>query len=99
MVELTEVMCQRGDHNFIRVLNKIRQESIGEDVEHTLKVRFLETKSYPEHAMHMFAENKPVKRHNEAQLNNLDSQLVCIEVIGKFPKNIMYQTVRLMQLN
>ena len=36
----------------------------------------------------MFAENKPVKRHDETQLNNLDSQLVCIEAINKFPKNI-----------
>ena len=36
----------------------------------------------------MFAENKPVKRHNETQLNNLDSQLVCIEAIYEFTKNI-----------
>ena len=38
--------------------------------------------------MHMFAENKPVKRHNETQWNYLDSRLVCIEAIDKFPKNI-----------
>ena len=50
MVELTEVLRQRGDHDFIRVLNKIRKGSIDEDVKHTLKARFLETKSYPEHA-------------------------------------------------
>ena len=40
----------------------------------------------------MFAENKPVKRHSvktvETQLINLDSQLVFIEAIDKFPKNI-----------
>ena len=60
MVELTEVMRQRADHDLIRVLSKIREEKIDEDVEHTLKVRFLETKSYPEHAVHKFAENKPV---------------------------------------
>ena len=88
MVELIEVMRQRGDHDFIRVLNKIRERNIDEDVEHTLKARFLEAKSYPEHAVHMFAENKPVKRHNETQLNNLDLQLLCIEAIDEFPKNI-----------
>ena len=88
MVELNEVIRQRGDHDFIRVLNKIREGNIDEDVEYTLKARFLESKSYPEHAVHMFAENKPVKRHNETQLNNLDSQLVCIEAIGEFPNNI-----------
>ena len=36
----------------------------------------------------MFAENKPVKRHNETQLNNLDSQLIFIEAITEFPKKI-----------
>ena len=36
----------------------------------------------------MFAGNKPVKRHNATQLNNLDSQLVCIEAIYEFTKNI-----------
>ena len=43
MVELTEVMRQRGDHDFTRVINKIREGNIDEDVEHTLKTRFLET--------------------------------------------------------
>ena len=36
----------------------------------------------------MFAGNKPVKRHNVTQLNNLDSQLVCLEAIYEFTKNI-----------
>ena len=78
-------MRQRGDHDFIGVRSKIRKGNIDQ---HTLKAWYLETKSYPEHALHMFAENKPVKRHNETQLNNLDSQLVCIEAIDEFPKNI-----------
>ena len=88
MIELTEVMCQRSDPYFIRVPNKLREGKIDEDVEHTLKARFLEAKSYPEHAVHMFAKNKPVKRHNETQLNNLDSQLVRVEATDEFPKNI-----------
>ena len=69
-------MRQRGDHDFIKVLNKVRGGNIDEDAEHTLKARFLETKSYLEHAVHMFAENKLVKRHNETQLNNLYLQFV-----------------------
>ena len=36
MVEVTEVMRQRGDHDFIRVINKIRVGNIDEDVENTL---------------------------------------------------------------
>ena len=79
-------MRQRGDHDFIRVLNKIREGNINEDVEHALKARFLATKQYLEHGVHMFAENKPVKRRNETQGNNLDSLLVCIEATDKFSK-------------
>ena len=37
-------MRQRGDHDFIRVRNKIREGNIDENVKHTLKARFLETK-------------------------------------------------------
>ena len=37
-------MRQRGDHDFIRVLNKIREGNIDDVVEHTIKARFLETK-------------------------------------------------------
>ena len=72
MVQLTEVKRKKGDHDFIRVLNKIRERNIDADVEHTLKEQFLETKSYPEHAVHIFAENKQVKIHNETHLSNLD---------------------------
>ena len=43
MVELTDVMRQRGNNSFIRVLNKTREGNINEDVEHTLKARFVET--------------------------------------------------------
>ena len=37
----------------------------------------------------MFAENKPVKNHNETHLNNLNAQLVVINAIDEFPKNIV----------
>ena len=36
----------------------------------------------------MFAENRPLKKHNETHLNNLYFQLVCIEAIDDFPRNI-----------
>ena len=44
MIELTDVMRQRGNNSFIRVLNKIREGNINEDVEHALKAQFLATK-------------------------------------------------------
>ena len=36
----------------------------------------------------MFAENKPIKKHNETHLENLDSQLVCIDAADEFSRNI-----------
>ena len=93
MVELTEVMRQRGHHDLIRVLNKIREGNIDVDVKHTLNAQFLETKSYPKHAVHMFAENKPVKSiMNYAFKIQLIKQfgftISLYRSIDEFPKNI-----------
>ena len=73
MVELTAVMPQRGDFEFITILNKIREGEIDDHVENTLKSHFLKKKSFPQHVVHMFAENKPTKEHNEIQLYTLDT--------------------------
>ena len=61
MVELTDIIRQRGDCEFIRVLNKIREENIDEDLERTLKPRFFKKTLQPEHVVHMFAENTSQK--------------------------------------
>ena len=65
MVELTEVMRQRGDLDFISILNEIRDGEIDDYLENTLKSRFLKEKSFPQHVVHMFAESKSSKEHNE----------------------------------
>ena len=54
-------MPQRGDFEFISLLNKIREEKIDDNVENTLKSRFLKEKSFLQHVVHMFAEDKPAK--------------------------------------
>ena len=89
MVELTEVMRQRGDFEFISLLNKIREGEIDDHVENLLKSRFFKQNLVPQHLVHMFAENKPAKQHNETQLNTLDSQLILIDAIDEIPKDIV----------
>ena len=42
LIELTEVMRQRGDLEFIQLLNKIRVGNVDEDVENKLKSSFIE---------------------------------------------------------
>lgn len=86
---MTEVKQQRGDYKYIRVLNNIREGNNGKDIGRTLKLLYCQKKtSYPEHVVHMFAETKLVEKHNENNLNNLDSRLVCVYAIDKFPRNI-----------
>ena len=61
VIELTEVMRQRGDLKFISFLNKIRVGIVDYEAEKILLSRFIakDNPAYPKHALHMFAENKP----------------------------------------
>ena len=86
MLELTEFMCQKGDLEFIIPLNKISEGEIDDYVENTLKSRFLKEKYFDRHVVHMFAEIKPTKEHNETQLNTLDTQLILIDAIDEISK-------------
>ena len=89
MVELTEVMRQRGNFKFINLPHKIRTWEIYDQVGNTLKSCFLNKKSFPEHVLHMFAENKPAKVPNEIKLNTLDTQLILIDAIDEILKDIV----------
>ena len=58
IVELTEVMRQQGDYEFISLLSKIRVGAVDDEVEKLLKSRFVAKDNlfYPDHAVHMFPE-------------------------------------------
>ena len=58
MVELTEVMRQREDYQFINSLNRFWESGIDEDKELTLKPRFFGNDEllYPKSAVHIFTE-------------------------------------------
>ena len=89
MIELTEVMRQKGNFEFISLLNKIREGEIDDHVKNTSKSRFLKEKSFHQHVAHMFVENKPAKEYNETQLNTLDTQLILIHATDEIPKDIV----------
>ena len=44
LIELTELMRQKDDLEFIQLLNNIRVRNVDEDVENKLKSRFTEKK-------------------------------------------------------
>ena len=89
IAELTEVMRQKDDLVFINLLNKVRVGNIDNDVESLLKTRFISKSdpSYPNEALHIFAENSPAKVHNETMLKNLGSPLISIHAEDVIPKN------------
>ena len=80
MVKLTEVMRQRGDFEFISLLNKIREGEIDDHVENSLKSQFIKENK---------PENKPAKENNETHLNIPDTQLILIDAIDEIHKDIV----------
>ena len=82
-------MRQWDGSEFISLLNKIREGEIYDHVENTLKSCFLKEKSFPQHIVHMLAENKPAKEHNQTQLNTPDTQLILIHAIDEIPKDFV----------
>ena len=88
--ELTEVMRQQGDFEFISLLNKIRVAIVYDKVEKLLKPRFV-TKDdlfYPKHVVHMFAENCPVVDYNELMFNEKDGQTISLSAISDIPYEV-----------
>ena len=86
VVELIEIMRQRGDLEFISFLKKIRV-GVGEKI---LLSRFIakDNPAYPKHALHMFAENKPSVDYNELMLNEILGEVISINAIDEVPQEI-----------
>ena len=88
--ELTEVARQK-DQLFIDLLNKVRVGNI-DDIEKLLKARFIyeSDENYPVDALHMYSENEPALKRNEAVSNNLPGELCTIKADEKIPDNCKY---------
>ena len=88
IAELTEVMRQRGDFQFIDLLNQVRIGELNEQNVNLLKSRFIlkDSARYPVQAIHIFAENAPANQHNQQMLEQLDTPLVQILAIDEFPR-------------
>ena len=89
--ELTEVV-RYNDQLFVDLLNKFRVGNIDDDAEKLPKTRFIHEsdENYPKDALHMYAENKPAMKRNDAVLNDLPGELYTIEAHDKIPDNYKY---------
>ena len=74
------------------MLKKIRVGNIDDDVENLRKARFIceSDENYPKDTLHMYEENLPAMKRNEAVLNDLPGQLDTIEANDKIPDNCKY---------
>ena len=86
--ELTEVVRQ-NDKLFIDLLNNAGIGNNDDDVENLLDARFIREsdENYPKVALHMYAENEPAMKRNEAVLNELPGELYIIKANDKIPDN------------
>ena len=89
MCELTEVMRQSGDAEFINLLNNVR---IGKPTEadfQLLKSRYANIESIDQNTTLLFAENSIKHDYNHLQLQKLSClPSVEIEAIDEYPENI-----------
>ena len=97
IVELTEVMCQQGDNQLIKILNNVRiaklAPKLDDDDTAKLKWKFIDPSiaNLQTDTLHTFAENAPADTQNLAKLEALDSPLYNIPPINRIPKNVSSQ--------
>ena len=88
--ELTEVMRQRGDGNFIDLFNHVRIAELNDSNVSLLRSKFIKPNDkYPQDALHIFAENAPAHMHDITMLNSIENQLYKIDGKDHTPKNIL----------
>ena len=64
MIELTEIMRQKGDQPFTELLNRFRTGTQTEAHIHFIQSRSIlpsDSNNYPHDALHIWAENQPVR--------------------------------------
>ena len=89
IAELTEVIQQCGDGNFINLLNHLKVAELSVSDVSVLRLKFIKPNDkYPQDALHILAENAPAHMHNITMLNSIENQLYKIEVKDHIPKNI-----------
>ncbi|XP_066928290.1 uncharacterized protein [Clytia hemisphaerica] len=76
MAELTEVMRQRDDIDFVDLLNQVCLGELNEEKEELLKSRFItkDSPDYPANITYIYAENKPVDLYNLQMLEKLPTE-------------------------
>ena len=80
MYELVDIMRQKDDLDFARLLNRLRLNETTEEDKNKLQTRIVDpdTGDYPKDALHLFAENLYVNEHNDKLLSQMPGEKVVI---------------------
>ena len=99
-VELTEVMRQKGDENFVNILNNIRIGKCSEDNVKQLQMRKIPIENVHPDATLLFTENSLKDDYNASKIGQLNHLEIKIESIDVFPDStpIHLQTSMHLQL-
>ena len=81
-------MRQVGNTKFPQLLNRCREGKISDDDAGILKKRIVSSNSsnYPNNALHIWAENVHVERHNAERLNMIHGPCVTLSAKDQFPE-------------
>ena len=78
MYELVDIMRQKDDLAFAQLLNRLRLNEMTEEDKQMLQTRVFDrdTGDYPKDAVHLFARNFFVKKHNDNILSQLPGEKI-----------------------
>lgn len=95
MIEFTEIMRQKNDQKFTQLFNRIRTASQTEADIACIKSRSIlpSDNNYPNNALHIWAENKPVDEYNMTKLNQISTQEFILTAIDQYPQNVNQQDI------
>ena len=85
MTDLTEVMRQKRDENFVNIPNNIRIGRCSEDNVKQLQMRKIPIENVHPDATLLFAENSPKNDYNNSKIGQLNDLEIKIEFINVFP--------------
>ncbi|XP_078381380.1 ATP-dependent DNA helicase Pif1-like [Oculina patagonica] len=91
MVELVQIMRQKGDQAFIELLNRLRVGKHTEADICTIQSRSIDlndTNNYPSNELHVWAENKPATEYNNQRLQDISMPLHVLQAVDQYPNNV-----------
>ncbi|XP_068724222.1 ATP-dependent DNA helicase PIF1-like [Montipora capricornis] len=88
-------MRQKDDQPFSELLNRFRTATQTEEDIKCIQSRSIDPSdvNYPSDALHIWAENNPVNRHNEMKLHQIPAQLFNLKATDQYPPNVSQQDI------